>query len=198
MLSFEGLSQRSFNSVFADFKIAPAVSLGFSGTAYSGRENGETKVRNGYAFGVLLTPNPRLNVGIVYNELPKAFADARLGLESIENQTATGGISYRPNDNTVLSIDLRTVNKEDLPTSREIHAGLERRFFERLALRAGYYRQKEMKSDVMSFGIGILPRWERLSKYASTTRNDIMSYTMVVEEMSFTRRWHVLSLLIRL
>jgi len=148
MFTVENLNRCSFHSVFANLKIAPPVSLGIAGTLYSSRLEGERKFGRGFSFGVLLKPNPKMNVGIVYNEMPADFADARMELECIENGSATSGISYHPDDKTVLSIDLRTVNKENQPTSRQIHAGFERRVGERLALRAGYYRRKS--TDVRS------------------------------------------------
>jgi len=198
MFTVENLNRCSFHSIFANLKIAPPVSLGVAGTLYSSRLNGETKFESGFSFGALLKPNPKMNVGIVYNEMPADFADARMELECIENGSATSGISYHPDDKTVLSIDLRTVNKENQPTSRQIHAGFERRVGERLALRAGYYRRKSTDDDVFSFGFGILPLWEKISRYSSSSRNDIFSYSIVVENGSGKRRWHVLSLLLRL
>ncbi|MFC1693327.1 hypothetical protein ACFL1R_07475 [Candidatus Latescibacterota bacterium] len=197
MFSVKGLTRSSFHSVFLNLKIASPVSLGMTGTLYNSRTNNSDTYKGGYTFGVLLTPNPKMNVGIVYNKIPDDFSSARLELECIENGAATSGISYYPDDKTVLSIDLRTINKENQATSREIHTGVERRFGRRLALRAGYYRKKTTKHDIISFGIGILPLWEKVSKFYNSTRTDIISYSLIMEENSFKRRWHVLSLLLR-
>jgi len=197
-VTVEGLANRSFHSAFVNVKIASPVSIGVAGTLYSSRQDGKTILKSGYTFGVILTPNPKLNVGIVYNQMPENFTDARMELESIENGSVTSGISYHFDDKTIVAIDLRTVNKEDQPTSREIHTGFERRFGERVALRAGYYRKKETNDDVLSFGIGILPAWEKISRYSKSTRIDVLSYSLVLDKSSFERRWHVLSLLLRL
>lgn len=197
MFSIEGLTRCSFHSAFINVKVAPPVSLGVTGTLYTSRINGKNNLKSGYTFGVLLTPNPKLSVGIVYNQIPDDFSKARMALEDIENGSVTSGISYHPDRKTVFSLDLRTVNKEDQLTSREIHAGFERCLAERIALRAGYYRKKATKNDVFSFGIGILPVWEKISKYSNSTRNDILSYSLIMEESSFKRRWHVVSLLLR-
>ncbi len=190
VFSIEELTKYSFHSAFINVKIAPPVSVGISGTLYSSRTNDKNKYGGGYTFGVLLAPNPKMNVGIVYNKLPDAFSKARLSLESIENETVTSGISYYPDNKTVLSIDLRAINKEDLPTSREIHTGIERRFGGRIALRAGYYRKKASKNDVLSFGFGVLPYWEKISKVSNSVRNDLISYTLIIEKNGFKRRWH--------
>jgi len=187
----------SFNSLFVNFKIASSVSLGITGTLYKSRTNGRTTYKGGYTFGVLLNPNPKLNVGIAYNEIPKDFSNGRFLLEGIEGDTVTGGISYYPDKNTVLSIDLRNLNKEDKLITREIHTGLERCFGERIALRAGYYRKKLTNNDVFSFGIGILPTWEKISKFVNSSRNDTVSYTLIIEENGEKYNWHVFSLLLR-
>ncbi len=195
--SIEEQTVGSFNSVFVNFKIAPSISLGITGTLYKSRTNDHTTYKGGYTFGVLLNPNPKLNVGIAYNEIPKDFSKGRFILESIEGETVTSGISYYPNEKTVLSIDLRNLNKEDKLVTREIHTGFERYVGDRIALRAGYYRKKLTKNDVFSFGIGILPTWEKISKFVNSSRNDTVSYTLIIEENGGKYCWHVFSLLLR-
>jgi len=197
VFSAEGLTKCSFNSAFMNFRIAPQVSLGIAGTLYNSREGGESSYKGGYAFSVLLLPHPKMNVGIVYNEIPDDFSTARMGLEDIEGGTASSGISYYPDNKTVLSIDLRNLNKENDVTSREIHTGIERRLGDRIAMRAGYFRRKSNNDNIFSFGIGFLPLWEKIKKKNNSTRNDIFSYTLIMEEIGFKRCWHVFSLLLR-
>jgi len=196
-LSTEQLTRNSFHTAFLNFKIAPSVSIGISGSVYSGRRGGETTYKSGHTFGVMLNPNPKMKVGIAYNSFPNGFSNARFGLESLENEAVTSGISYYPDKKTVLSIDLRNLNKDDTLTAREIHTGIEREFGGMVSLRAGYYRKKSTKNDVISLGIGVLPRWEKLSKFATSSRNDILSYTVILEENGLKKRWHVFSLLLR-
>lgn len=195
--SIENLTKESFSAAFLNFKLSSSVSLGMSGTYFMSKEDGKTKFRNGYTFGVLLNPNPKLNVGIAYNQIPKECSEARFPVESIEGETVTSGISYYPDDRTVLSIDLRNLNKEDKLAAREIHTGVERRFGEKLALRAGYYQMKETGTNVYSFGIGILPSYEKISKFINSTRTDKVSYTFIMEEDGRDTQWHVFSLLLR-
>ncbi|MBN1292291.1 MAG: hypothetical protein JXB48_10670 [Candidatus Latescibacteria bacterium] len=195
--SIEQLSKQSFHSAFVNFKIASTVSFGIAGSLYNTYSNDKNNYKAGHTFGVMLNPNPKMKVGIAYNYFPASSSDARYGLESLENETVTSGVSYYPDNKTVLSLDLRNLNKEDKNTAREIHTGFERKFFDRFALRSGYYRKKSTKDDVISFGIGILPKWEKLSKYATSSRNDILSYTVIFEENGYKNRWHVFSLLLR-
>ena len=195
--SVENMSMNTFHTAFFSVKIAPSVSIGMSKTLYSRRSDGKNTYKSGHTFGVLLNPNPKMKVGIAYNFFPEGFSEARYGLESLENETITSGISYYPDQKTILSLDLRNLNREDKTTSREIHTGIERKILEKVALRAGYYRKKSTKHDVFSFGIGILPGKEKISKFATTSRNDSISYTVLVEEDGFKRRWHMFSLLLR-
>ena len=147
--------------------------------------------------GVMFNPNPKFKVGITYNNLPNELKDARFGLENIEDETITSGVSFYPDKKTVLTMDLRNLNKEEVDTSREIHTGIERTIFDRVALRGGYYRKKSTKDDVVSCGIGILPAWQKITKYTTASRNDLLSYTFILEENGTTRRWHIFSLLLR-
>jgi len=198
VFSFKNMNAGTFHSAFVNMKIASNISIGLSGTLYNRGFDKSSDIENGYTFGVQIAPNPKLNVGIVYTQIPAMYETARMGLESIENGSAISGLSYHPDDNTILSVDLRTVNKEDRDTSRQIHLGFERKIFDRLALRGGYYRHKASAHDVYSVGFGVLPRWNKIKKFSGSTRNDILSYAFILEENSFSRRWHVLSLLIRM
>ena len=195
--SIEQLSQNSFHTAFVNLKIAPSVSFGIAGSIYNTYSDDKNTYKAGHTFGVMLNPNPKMKVGIAYNFFPTSSSNARYSLESLENETVTSGVSYYPDNKTVLSLDLRNLNKEDKNTTREIHTGFERRFSGRVALRGGYYRKKSTKDDVISLGIGILPNWEKLSKYATSTRNDVLSYTVIFEENGYKNRWHVFSLLLR-
>ena len=173
------------------------MSIGITGTLYSWRNDKKTNYKGGHTFGVMLNPNPNLKVGIAYNKFPEEMSKAQFRLERIENETVTSGISYYPDKNTILSLDLRNLNKEDSNATREIHAGIERNIGGIFAVRAGYYRKKETKDDVFSVGFGVLPRWDKISKFATSSRNDVISYTFVIEDKEFENSWHVFSLLLR-
>ena len=195
--SIERNTKGAFHSSFLNLKIAPSISIGITGTLYDSWKNGRYETGTGYTFGVLLNPNPKMKIGFVYNEIPNDFSEGRYPLESIAGGTATGGISYYPDPQTVISVDVRNLNKETKGAAREIHSGVERVFGERVALRAGYFRKKSTDYDVYSAGIGILPAWGRIIKYVNTSRSDILTYTFILEESSSTRQWHMLSLLLR-
>ena len=195
--SYEQLGKNSFHSMFLNLKIAPTVSVGASTTAYTWRENDKDNHRAGHSIGVLLNPNPKLKVGLTYSNFPNKISNVRMGIESVDDETVTSGVSYYPDNNTVLTLDLRNLTSEDDDTSREIHTGIERVVFSRFAMRAGYFREKIEKSDIYSFGVGILPSWEKLSKFSTSSRTDLLSYTIVLENEGLKRQWHVVSLLLR-
>jgi len=192
-----GLVRTSFHSMFVNIKVAPSVSVGMTGTMYSSRFDEKSYFEGGYTVGVLLRPNPKLNVGIAYITKPKRFTDARFDLEGLENEAATAGIAYQPDSRTIVAIDLRTINKEEQSTSREIHLGMERRFGGRIALRGGYYRKKDISDDVVTVGVGLLPLWEKTNRFSGASHNDLLSYTLVIENDSQIERLHVVSLALR-
>ena len=197
---FFSIREQTFGSMYslaANLKLAPTVSLGISGTLYYSRAGSKITTGSGYTFGVLLNPNSRLNVGIVFHDIPDNMQEARFPLETIADGTVVGGISYYPDEDTVLSIDLRNLNKDKLRSSREIHTGIERTIAGRLALRAGYYRKKETEHDVLSFGVGILPMWDRVTKYRNSARSDMITYTVVVDQNGTRSTWHLFSFLLR-
>jgi hypothetical protein len=195
--SLERNAKGAFHSSFLNLKIAPSISVGLTGTLYDVWKDGGYKTGTGYTFGVLFSPNPKMKVGLTYFEMPGNFSQGRCLLENIEEGTATGGVSYYPDSQTVISVDVRNLYKENKGTAREIHSGVERVFFKRVALRAGYFRKKSTDYNVYSTGIGILPSWGRISKYVNTSRNDIFSYTFIREEGVSPRQWHILSLLFK-
>lgn len=196
-ISTESITRESFNSAFVNLKIAPTISLGLTGSIYRLREEDHDVYRNGYSFGVLVEPSPKMEVGLAYFYTPEEFSDSRLNLEHLDGGTVTGGVSYYPQPGTVLSFDVRNPNNEDQAASLEIHSGAEYTIGNRLALRAGYYRKKDTEDDVFSFGMGILPGWGRVAKYRNSVRSDILSYTFVREKESDRRDWHLLTLLLR-
>jgi hypothetical protein len=200
MHRFFSIREQSSGSMYsgtANLKIATTVSLGITGTLYYTRSGDSSAIGSGYSFGVLMNPNSRLNVGIVYHKLPDSMPEARYPLETIADATVVGGISYYPDDNTTIAIDLRNLTKDDKRSSREIHTGLERVIAGRVALRAGYFRKKETSHDVFSFGVGILPFWDRISKFRNSTRTDIISYTWIIDKNGNRSYWHLFSLLLR-
>ena len=193
-LSAERVTKESFHAAFANLKVAPNISVGATGILFRTRTGGRYENRNGYIFGVLMDPTPNLKVGFSYHEIPEDLADPRVELEHIEGGTVSGGVSFYPDDGTVIAVDVRNLNKENLKTSLEIHAGAERIFADRIALRGGFYREKGTDRDVVSLGAGILPRWGHLKKYRTSSRNDILSYTFIMEERAAVRYWHMVSL----
>ncbi len=193
-LSAERMSRESFHSAFMNVKIASTTSLGVTGLVFQRRIDEEFDYQGGYIFGVLVDTTSRLKVGLAYHQIPKALGEPRAELEHIMAGTVSGGVSYYPDLSTTLTLDVRNLNKEDTKTSLEIHSGAERVIARRFALRAGYFREKETRRDVVSFGAGILPGWEKLKKFRTTSRNDILSYTFIMEERAARRHWHMVSL----
>ncbi len=193
-MSAESMTRESFHAAFMNVKIASTISLGVTGLVFQRRIDDGFDYKSGYIFGVLVDTTSRLKVGLSYHQLPKALGEPRSDLEHIMAGTVSGGVSYYPDLSTTVTLDVRNLNKENTNTSLEIHSGIERVIASRFALRAGYFREKETRRDVVSFGAGILPGWERLKKFRTSSRNDILSYTFIMEESAVRRQWHMVSL----
>ncbi len=193
-LSAERMTRESFHAAFMNVKIASTISLGLTGLVFQRRIGDEFDYKGGYIFGVLIDTTSRLKVGLAYHQIPKVLEEPRADLEHIMAGTVSGGVSYYPDLSTTITLDVRNLNKEKTNTSLEIHTGAERIIARRFALRAGYFREKETRRDVLSFGAGILPGWEKLRKFRTTSRNDILSYTFIMEEQTSRRYWHMVSL----
>ncbi len=196
-ISTESLTRESFHTAFVNLKIAPAISLGLSGSMYRVRGESHDEYQSGYTFGVRLEPSPKMEVGLAYFHAPEDFSDARLSLEQLDSGTVTGGISYYPEPGMIFSVDIRNLSREEQAASLEIHSGAEYTVWNRLAMRAGYFRKKDTKDDVFTLGAGILPSWGRVAKFRNSVRSDLLSYTFAREKGRPGRDWHLLTLLLR-
>ena len=187
------------NSLIINLKLAPTVSMGIAGNLHFSDEAGKRNFDEGYAFGILLEPTEKLNVGITYNDIPDNKWETRERLNRVGDGTVTSGVSYYPDPSTILTVDLRNLNEEDKLALREIHAGFERTFFGRLALRGGIFRKRPESANVISLGMGLLPSGSERQPNNGTTRNDILSYTVVRERVGGGDVfWHFMSFIIRI
>ena len=196
------------NVLAVNIRLAPTVSLGAAATLYyKWNEHESHFYGEGYSFGVLLKPNPKMNVGLTYFNLPQDAADSRRRLERIEDQTVNGGLSYYPDDKTILSLDLRNLNNDERAAAREIHLGVERVFLKHFALRTGYFRRKfsDPADHILTLGIGVGRFEYMLGQSRASSRLDVLSYTYIREQHKVLdgshqdlRNWHTLSLLLRI
>lgn len=188
------------NSLAARVRLAPQVALGAGIDLWQLHTGGKRLWRAGFSYGVLVQPDPRVSVGLVYVELPDSFAHARQTLDRIRDESLNLGLCWGPFAGTLLSADLRNIGEEGDPLTRELHIGAEQVVFRHFALRGGMYREKDSKRFAYSAGLGLLD----LNALMSTGRQFAhatfaVNYALVYRETATgPDRWHLLSALFRL
>jgi hypothetical protein len=197
-----------WNVLAVNVRLADTVSLGGSAAlCHRWDEQANRVLGDAYSFGVLLKPDPRMNVGLTYFDLSRDVADSRSHLERIGDQTVNAGFSYYPDDKTVLCLDLRNLNDEEREAAREIHLGVERIVLNYCALRIGYFRRKlsNPADHVFTTGIGIARSEHMLARGRPASRLEVLSYAFIREECTApggprqgSQNWHALSVLLRI
>jgi uncharacterized membrane protein len=179
-----------FTTLAARAALAEAVSLGASGTVYRTRGERKLSTGEGLTFGMLLNPDPDVSAGILYVVLPSCADDFRMDFEGFSHKSVNGGISWRPLDRLMLSLDLRDMVEVNSETALRPHFGLEGKPFEFTSLRFGYFRDSN-EDDVISFGMG-LSLFERCRgiDYYRTLAGVVIDYGAVLARNSAT---HVLT-----
>jgi hypothetical protein len=188
------------NSLAARVRLAPQVALGAGVDLWQLRTGGGRLWQVGFSYGVLVQPDPRVSVGLVYVELPDSFVYARQLLERIRDESLNLGLCWRPFAGTLLSADLRNIGEEGDPLTRELHVGAEQVVLRHFALRSGMYREKDSKRFTYSAGLGLLDLnvfvpAEQQFAHATFAVNYALVYRATATGPD---RWHLLSALFRL
>jgi hypothetical protein len=152
------LLEAYYTSFAVVFRLAPTVSIGATGTLFAGwTASGERLFESGRAYGALLRPNERVSVGLAYFDFPRALSDYRRALEGLAPRTMNAGVVYRPTNYTLLSFDLRDLAEKHQDTALAPRVGFEWNLWGRAALRAGWFREENDGSDVITLGVGGIP-----------------------------------------
>jgi hypothetical protein len=144
------------NSVVFTLLLAPRVQIGAGGDLNIRKQNGDTELFWGYRYGILIKPRENINVGLCFMNLPDQFHDERMPLERFADETLNIGASYTPWNALTLSMDVRNVSDDVRGAVREIHFGCEIQPIQHMALRLGYFSQKDWTKHTFSAGIGLL------------------------------------------
>ncbi len=179
--------------------LAPRVSIGMAGELFF-RNIEKKEVKFGYRYGIILHPRSNMSFGLCYFDLPNEYANDRMVLERIADETLNIGISYSPWKPLTLMLDVRNVSDEGKGITREPHMGIEIIPFNHIALRGGYFRDRENNENTYSFGMGIL-NWnsilpgERSFFHPTFGLNAAMVWQ---QNDQLTGRWFLLSCIIRI
>jgi hypothetical protein len=155
----EDLLDGYYTTVAFAFRLAPSASIGMSQVVFSGLdEGGGRSTAYGRSYGAVLRPNEFLTVGLTYLDTPPDFQHYRLSVEGLGTRTMNAGVAYRPWRGTLLTLDLRDLSETHPETSMEPRLGLEWNAPGRVAVRAGAYREDSGRTDVLTLGLGAIPR----------------------------------------
>lgn len=198
-MDFDQFRNDFSNSFIMRFRLAPQVAVGINTTIYNIKGITKHNWDFGTSYGVLLKPNEKINVGVVYIGLSKKIPEYREPIEKISDDTINLGLAYQPNAATTLSLDVRELNKIENSETLEIHSGLEQVCFSILALRTGYFRSNS-KHHYFSMGFGLLDNNNFINaKNRFGHKQFIINYSMVLESFrKQVNKWHFFSFVFRI
>ena len=195
-----------FHTAVANIRLSSSVTLGISGRLIRSMENGENKKGGSINYGILLKPNDRYQVGIMFYILSTDVRNSRKKFDRIVNESVNVGLTFFPWSNMTVSIDVRNVtegSKSDGFALQEFHFGFENTQIKHVSLRGGFYREKNgfgTDSDIFSAGIGLLDlnRFKGIgNRFSHPT--PLLSYAIIFENKTDQNiRWHMLTVSFRL
>ena len=198
-LSAKGLMENHYETAFGRINLADRVALGGTISLYSYLDGDSTRRTLGASYGVLIKPSKKLNVGVMFYDVPDTIGAIRLPIERLPGGTVNVGISYRPFRGNVTSLDVRNLTEESKPATREIHVGMEQKLGHLVGLRAGFFLNNDTHKKYVSAGIGILSSNLFRSRAIAFDNPDFMlNYAFVAERghEKWGDQWHMLSLLL--
>jgi len=146
-----------YSSAVLSFRLGATVSIGLSATLMAGwKRDNEREYGVARMYGALLRPNDKLTVGLTYYDAPSSFADYRRTIEGLAPRTVNGGLAYRPNEETLITFDLRDLSEKHGDTGLSPRMGLEWSIWGRAAVRAGVYREDALDSGVVTLGLAAI------------------------------------------
>ncbi|MFC1561444.1 hypothetical protein ACFL6I_08810 [candidate division KSB1 bacterium] len=190
-----------YHTAVANIKLSTQVSIGVSGSYIRNSSNGSVDKGTGFSYGVLLKPSSIYQVGITYIDFSDHIPNTRKRFERLADESLNAGIMVMPWNEVILSVDVRNLtdsDKQDNFGLQEFHFGFEISRIPHLALRGGYYREKDesLYTHVYSAGVGLLDvnRFRPLMRKFDH-KTPLLSYTMLFENTPLEQyRWHFLTL----
>ena len=187
--------QHHVENFIARIKLAKQVQLGAAVQYYSAFVEDSLQHGFGASYGVFIKPHSKLNVGVVFVNLPVGMKNVRVNHDRFNTESVNVGFAYRPFSQTTIALDVRNLSEESQTTTREIHFGVEQGIFNQIYLRSGFYRDRFNKKNRFSFGIGLLNlNMFRLDDAKYYGPNLAINYALMVEPNELeNRRWHFLT-----
>jgi len=191
-----------YHSFVLNLRFSQSISFGVTTYLFYKEEGDEQIYTNALSYGLLLRRSDKYKIGLAYMDIPAQFGNARRRFDRIADETISAGFSYYFTNSTVMSIDLRNLNEDDIKSFglRELHFGIEKSLFGHLSLRSGYFRvaekDNENRSDVFSLGLSLL----NMNMFTPETDENVLekpllSYSFLLEKGEFRKfYWHFLTI----
>jgi hypothetical protein len=179
--------------------LAPRVSLGMAGELFF-RNIEKKEIKFGHRYGMILHPRSNLSFGLCYFDFPNECAKDRMVLERIGDETLNIGISYSPWKPLTLMLDVRNVSDDGKGIMREPHMGLEMLPLKHIALRGGFFRDRESDENTYSLGVGIL-NWNSIlpgDRFFSHPTFSLNAAMLWQQNNQLKARWFLLSCVVRI
>lgn len=186
----QGVKENYFHTFSGGYRLNSQTSIGGAIYDIHQKTYAQKQTGIGWSFGIYQTLNPGLSAGILYMNFPNETPGIRSRLERFEEDTWNAGFSYQLKPDILLAFDLRDI-LDNSSASMEPHIGVEHLLDGKTALRAGYYHDRFLKTDVLTAGIGSLIF---NSKYRSENipEKHLLNYSFVHEKSS-GKTFHFLS-----
>ncbi len=198
--SGEGFEGNLFHSAVLCFRLSTQVSIGVSGTYIRSQIDDEVNEGHGFSYGLFLKPNNWYQVGVTYIDYSDGSPHFRKAFERFADESLNVGVAVRPWKDLMFCVDIRNLTENDKPENfglQEFHLGLEYSPVSHLALRGGYYFEKESGHTIHNYSIGTglfdFNRFRHIDrKFLHAT--PVISYTLLFRNAPLVReRWHMLS-----
>ena len=150
-----GLLDRTYSQAAARIRLAEPVSIGAAAYLVNARGLPVRERSYGGSYGVMIRPHPRLDIGIMYIDVPDQMAPAFRLLNSTIDESVNVGLAFSPRNNLILTLDVRNVSEEENSAKRELHLGGEWRPISWFSMRAGYFALEPEKRSMFCGGFGI-------------------------------------------
>jgi len=156
LFSSKGILDWNYDVLAVKLRLAEQISIGASGFLFTSMTNDSLSRRFGSSYGILIQPYSYISVGVAYFDIPSNVADLMFLQNRIIDETINVGISIKPFNSLSFSLDSYNVSEDNAKITRELHMGAEFVPGKLLAMRAGFFREKDTQNDVYSVGLGLI------------------------------------------
>jgi len=199
-LDASSYSQNQYSLLAGRAMFAERVAIGASvGVYYQETTNGR-EWGTGWSYGVTLLSGKDIRIGVSYWSFPDKMTEYLLQPERLVHEAVNLGIAYKTPFGMLLAFDIRNLGEESRRPVREVHVGIEQRFLPWLALRGGYFYDRQLRCELVSAGIGLID--QNLWRHSRTQLQEpdwSVQYGVRLEKQE-TRDayYHALTFLVRL